>query len=91
MHWGILPNSIGDLSPYLISLLAQVCKTREGRVMTLEELFRSMNLTAYDLTVDMLDVHAVRESGAVMSVYDTIATNDCVHVTCNVSTLLTHL
>lgn len=59
--------------------------------MTLEELFRSMNLTAYDLTVDMLDVHAVRESGAVMSVYDTIATNDCVHVTCNVSTLLTHL
>ena len=91
MHWGYLTTSIGDLSPHLISFLAQVCKTREGRVMTLEELFRSMNLTAYDLTVDMLDVHAVRESGAVMSVYDTIATNDCVHVTCNVSTLLTHL
>ena len=45
----------------------QVCKTREGRVMTLEELFRSMNLTAYDLTVDMLDVHAVR-SGMMLSV-----------------------
>ena len=27
--------------------------------MTLKELFQSMNLTAYDLTVDMLDVHAV--------------------------------
>ena len=91
MHWGNLPTSIGDLSPHLISFLAQVCKTREGRVMTLEELFRSMNLTAYDLTVDMLDVHAVRKMGAVMSVYYTIATNDCVHVSCNVSTLLTHL
>ena len=49
--------------------------------MTLEELFRSMNLTAYDLTVDMLDVHAVRGRGAVMSVC-TIVTNDCVHVPC---------
>ena len=27
--------------------------------MTLREVFESMNLTAYDLTVDMLDVHAV--------------------------------
>ena len=27
--------------------------------MTLKEVFQSMNLTAYDLTVDMLDVHAV--------------------------------
>ena len=62
MHWSYLPISIVDLSPpHLVSFLAQVCKTREGRVMTLEELFRSMNLTAYDLTVDMLDVHAVRK------------------------------
>ena len=28
--------------------------------MTLKEVFESLNLTAYDLTVDMLDVHAVR-------------------------------
>lgn len=28
--------------------------------MTLAEVFQSMNLTTYDLTVDMLDVHAVR-------------------------------
>ena len=33
--------------------------------MTLEELFRSMNLTAYDLTVDMLDVHAVSDVNVV--------------------------
>ena len=42
-----------------------MCKTRDGRVMTLEELFRSMNLTAYDLTVDMLDVHAVSDVNVV--------------------------
>lgn len=30
--------------------------------MTLKELFQSMNLTAYDLTVDMLDVHADRNT-----------------------------
>ena len=29
--------------------------------MTLKEVFESLNLTAYDLTVDMLDVHAVRD------------------------------
>lgn len=28
--------------------------------MTLADVFKSMNLTTYDLTVDMLDVHAVR-------------------------------
>lgn len=27
--------------------------------MTLREVFQSMNLTTYDLSVDMLDVHAV--------------------------------
>lgn len=31
-----------------------------GKSMTLSEVFQSMNLTTYDLTVDMLDVHAVR-------------------------------
>ena len=29
--------------------------------MTLKEVFEALNVTAYDLTVDMLDVHAVRE------------------------------
>ena len=30
--------------------------------MTLNEVFSSMNLSAYDLTVDMLDVHADRNT-----------------------------
>lgn len=36
----------------------EVCTTGD-KTMTLREVFESMNLTAYDLTVDMLDVHAV--------------------------------
>lgn len=35
---------------------------KNGRTMTLKDVFKSMNLTAYDLTVDMLDVHAVSEN-----------------------------
>lgn len=34
------------------------CSKNEG-MMTLREVFESMNLTTYDLSVDMLDVHAV--------------------------------
>ena len=38
-----------------------VCVSKsDKRPMTLKQVFQSMNLTAYDLTVDMLDVHAVR-------------------------------
>ena len=33
-----------------------------GVPMTLAEVFQSMNLTTYDLTVDMLDVHADRNT-----------------------------
>ena len=33
-----------------------------NKEMTLKEVFESMNLTAYDLTVDMLDVHADRNT-----------------------------
>ena len=36
-----------------------VCLSKSKQPMTLKEVFQSMNLTAYDLTVDMLDVHAV--------------------------------
>jgi AMP deaminase len=36
-----------------------VCLSKDGKPMTLKEVFQSMNLTAYDITVDMLDVHAV--------------------------------
>ena len=36
-----------------------VCLDKQGRQMTLRDVFREMNLTPYDLNVDMLDVHAV--------------------------------
>jgi AMP deaminase len=38
-----------------------VTVTKSGQKMTLQDVFKSMNLTTYDLTVDMLDVHAVSE------------------------------
>ncbi|KAK7578161.1 hypothetical protein V9T40_010366 [Parthenolecanium corni] len=39
-----------------------VTRDKNGKLMTLKEVFESMNLTAYDLTVDMLDVHADRNT-----------------------------
>ena len=39
-----------------------VCETEDGTKMTLAEVFASMNLTAYDLSVDMLDMHADRNT-----------------------------
>ncbi|CRK96623.1 CLUMA_CG009986, isoform B [Clunio marinus] len=39
-----------------------VTVTKSGQKMTLSEVFNSMNLTTYDLTVDMLDVHADRNT-----------------------------
>lgn len=38
----------------------EVVTVVKGKEMTLDEVFKSKNLTAYDLTVDMLDVHAVK-------------------------------
>ncbi|RUS75731.1 hypothetical protein EGW08_016513 [Elysia chlorotica] len=39
-----------------------VCRDKNGQEMTLSEVFKSMNLTPYDLSVDMLDVHADRNT-----------------------------
>lgn len=36
-----------------------VTYSKNKETMTLQEVFQSMNLTTYDLSVDMLDVHAV--------------------------------
>ena len=33
---------------------------RDGKVMTLSQVFEGLGITAYDLSVDMLDVHADR-------------------------------
>ncbi|KAI9203015.1 putative AMP deaminase Amd1 [Polychytrium aggregatum] len=35
---------------------------RDGKVMTLLEVFESLNLTAYDLSIDTLDMHAHKDS-----------------------------
>jgi len=39
-----------------------VCSADGGKELTLDEVFKSMNLTAYDLSVDMLDMHADRNT-----------------------------
>ncbi|KAJ1914510.1 AMP deaminase [Mycoemilia scoparia] len=35
---------------------------RDGKELTLEEVFESLKLTAYDLSIDMLDMHAHKDS-----------------------------
>lgn len=35
---------------------------RDGAELTLEQVFQSLNLTAYDLSVDTLDMHAHQDS-----------------------------
>jgi len=55
---------------HLLRFIKKTLKTDGGekvcmngdKEMTLKEVFESMNLTAYDLTVDMLDVHADRNT-----------------------------
>jgi AMP deaminase len=37
-----------------------VYKTKDGKINTLKEVFDELKITAYDLSVDMLGVHAVR-------------------------------
>jgi AMP deaminase len=44
-------KTLGDMHVY---------KTKEGKMMTLNEVFDELKITAYDLSVDMLGVHAVR-------------------------------
>ncbi|ELU02513.1 hypothetical protein CAPTEDRAFT_171443 [Capitella teleta] len=39
-----------------------VCKGKDGAEMSLLQVFESLNLSAYDLSVDMLDVHADRNT-----------------------------
>lgn len=59
---GILsPNSPNKMNECRISSI-QLFLIVSGKPMTLADVFQSMNLTTYDLTVDMLDVHAVSNS-----------------------------
>lgn len=40
----------------------EIVTITKGQPMSLKDVFQSMNLTTYDLTVDMLDVHADRNT-----------------------------
>jgi AMP deaminase len=40
----------------------EVVMFRDGKYLTLEEVFQSINLTAYDLSIDTLDMHAHTDS-----------------------------
>jgi len=54
---------------HLLTFIQKTYKTEAGRLvvekdgqkMTLEQVFHSLNMDPYDLTVDSLDVHAVRK------------------------------
>ncbi len=50
--------------------MSQVCKTPEGHVMTLSDVFESMGLVAAERTVDDLDMHAVSIMFFIISVAD---------------------
>jgi AMP deaminase len=43
------------------SLLQEIVIHRDGKDLTLQEVFDSLNLTAYDLSIDTLDMHAHQE------------------------------
>ena len=45
-----------------------VC-VKQGKAMTLKEVFESLGLTPYELNVDMLDVHAVRNASSEENVF----------------------
>lgn len=55
---------------HLLTFIQETCKTEEDRVvlekagqkMTLGQVFHSLNMDPYDLTVDSLDVHAVSQN-----------------------------
>lgn len=42
----------------------EIVHIENGRGQTLKEVFESMNLTAFDLSVDTLDMHAVRNKSS---------------------------
>jgi len=57
---------------HLLTFIQTTCKTeaervvleKDGRGVTLREVFHSLSMDPYDLTVDSLDVHAVRRCSA---------------------------
>lgn len=50
----------------------EIVHIENGQGQTLKEVFESMNLTAFDLSVDTLDMHAVRKAPAARSAKESI-------------------
>lgn len=46
--------------------------SKSGEMMTLAQVFESMNLTTYDLSVDMLDVHAVSNNSLIINLINSL-------------------
>ena len=51
----------GDFDSLLI-FLQDVVIVRDGQRLTLSQVFESLNVTAYDLSIDTLDMHAHQDS-----------------------------
>ena len=49
------------LTPAAKLTAQEVVIHRDGKELTLQEVFESLNLTAYDLSIDTLDMHAHQE------------------------------
>lgn len=45
-----------------LTALQEVVIYRDGKHLTLRQVFESLNLTAYDLSIDTLDMHAHQDS-----------------------------
>lgn len=48
---------MGFYSEILISVFQEVVIYRDGKHLTLSGVFQSLNLSAYDLSIDTLDMH----------------------------------
>lgn len=48
----------------------EIVHVERGHGQTLKDVFESMNLTAYDLSVDTLDMHAVRQTGRMFASHE---------------------
>lgn len=59
----------------MLIILQEIVIHRDDKDLTLKEVFESLNLTAYDLSIDMLDMHAHQVStvGLPSSINDPLA------------------
>lgn len=55
-------NHPRNLANIVHSLVQEVVIYRDGSHLTLRQVFESLNLTAYDLSIDTLDMHAHQDS-----------------------------